>query len=276
VTRAFLPSRAKSDGTHRSWLSWIFTVAHRPVSRSTWPREIACERDRRSEGRHERSEFRDVNAFRAIVRGSSPIQKAERWRVTRAEVIARNFWFVNDAHTTIPRPWTRSWTRLVIAVSSAIESGTRCVSPASANRVWSWRNFEVRRTIVASPSRPSRLRFACPRRAQSHRGSSAMPRILDDRTVERAWCDGRRYLWQRYRRGRSIAGLENGGIVRDNGADPRRHRRRRHGLRALASVYEEVLQGAAGHQESAGESSALHLHFSFSPPLPSLSSRSHS
>lgn len=51
-----------------------------------------------------------------------------------------------------------------------------------------------------------------------------------------------------------IVGLEDGGIVRDHGADPRRYR---HGLRALASVYEEVLQGAAGHQESAGESSRV-------------------
>lgn len=96
--------------------------------------------------------------------------------------------------------------------------------------------------------------------------SSAMSWIFGGRTA-RVQRD-ERCLWRRFYWGR-IAGLKDGGIVRDNGADPRRHRRRRHGLRALASVYEEVLQGAAGHQESAGENPAFFIFHA--SPLSSLS-----
>jgi hypothetical protein len=44
---------------------------------------------------------------------------------------------------------------------------------------------------------------------------------------------------------------KNGGSIGGNGAD--RHRRH-HGVRALASVYEKIFEGATRYQESAGES----------------------
>lgn len=51
---------------------------------------------------------------------------------------------------------------------------------------------------------------------------------------------------------------KNGGSIRGNGAD--RHRRH-YGVRALASIYEKIFQGATRYQEFAGESVSFVLYY---------------